>query len=164
MRKKLPLTQTRARELLDYNPTTGVMTWRVRRGPNKAGAVAGYIHPSGYRFIEIDGRATSVHRVAWLLMTGKLPKELDHINLDKDDNRFANLRIVNRKQNCLNRPLRADNDLGVKGVRREGSGYRARITHNGRLISIGTFATIKDASRAYREAASKLHGEFAYAS
>jgi DNA-directed RNA polymerase specialized sigma24 family protein len=73
------LTAARLRELLDYDPITGVFTWRSR--------------PSRYRFIEIDGWTYKASRLAWLWMTGSWPKgQIDHANLKKDDDRWTNLR------------------------------------------------------------------------
>jgi hypothetical protein len=154
---KLPSAE-RVRELLDYDPETGVLRWRA------TGKEAGYVHPSGYRIVKIDGICTGSHRLAWCWMTGAYPQEeLDHINIDKADNRWRNLREATRVQNCNNRPLRRDNALGIKGVRREGSGFRARITTNGKLRSLGTFATEAEAAAAYCRAAQELHGEFSHA-
>jgi hypothetical protein len=87
--------------------------------------------------------------------------EADHRNLNKLDNRRKNLRVVTRNQNQWNRPVQKNSRLGVKGVQRRGNRYIARIQvfHVKRVI--GSFATIEEAARAYREAALQLHGEFA---
>jgi hypothetical protein len=96
-------------------------------------------------------------------MTGSFPApglEVDHINHDPFDDRFANLRLVTRSQNMFN--SRRPNSLGVKGVYRRGRSFRAKIRgEGGRRIHLGTFPTPDAAAQAYREAAAHYHGQFA---
>src|ERR1700719_1662744 len=101
----------RLRELLSYDPETGVFRWLVRKRQNvKAGDVAGSFDGCGYCKISIDRRAYKAHRLAWLYMTGEWPPaEIDHINMNRADNRFANLRLATRHQNMANQRLYANN-------------------------------------------------------
>lgn len=95
-------------------------------------------------------------------MTGSWPiGEVDHQNLDSLDNSWANLRLATHQQNTVNRPPRADNKLGLKGVKRRKNRFIARITVDYREIYLGIFDNADDAAAAYDKAARNHHGEFA---
>jgi hypothetical protein len=75
------LTAARLRELLNYEPATGIFRWRVRRTRKAlAGTQAGYVQVSlrskdtGYRRIRVDGRKYRAGRLAWLWMMGRWPR------------------------------------------------------------------------------------------
>lgn len=161
---KTDLTAARVRELLDYNPETGEFRWRLsnsKRAP--VGAVAGVIS-RGYRLIRIDGCLYRGHRLAWLHVHGHWPvAEIDHVNLDKADNRIANLREASRSQQLANQGRRRDNTSGFKGAFWEASRrkWQAYIQVNGRRIHLGRFATPEAAHAAYVTAAAEHFGEFA---
>jgi len=110
------VTAARLREVLDYNPETGIFTNRIRRGSKgAAGAEAGTLTPTGYRNIVIDGRLYPAHRLAWLYVHGTMPKwTIDHINHRRDDNRIANLRDVPHRENCQNREARITPVVQIK--------------------------------------------------
>jgi len=158
------VTVERLKELLNYDPGTGLFTWLAtskRGGHAKAGAVAGCLS-HGYPVIRIDGQLYGAHRLAILYMTGKWPaNEVDHRNMDRADNRWANLREVTRSENMRNRRRRPDNATGFKGVQRNGRNFQAVIEINGKRICRGTFTTAAAAHEAYGNAALELHGEFA---
>jgi len=157
------LTVERLKELLTYDPETGKFRWRVNRGRTaKAGDIAGNPAGGNYIQIKIDGRSLQAGRLAFLYMTGKYPEhEVDHKNLDRQDDRWANLREATPQQNCRNRSTRRDNLLGVKGVKACKNKYRAMIQINGKRKHLGYFATIADAAIAYATAANNHFGEFA---
>ncbi len=98
------LTAARLRELLSYNPTTGVFRWRVTRGGRLAGARAGCIdRRNGYVVIRVGKVKYSAHQLAMLHATGEWPTlEIDHKNRRKADNRLCNLRQVSRRLNIIN--------------------------------------------------------------
>ncbi len=155
------ITQERLKELLHYDPATGVFTWRRAKGPwMKAGMRAGSINTDGYRQIKISGEAYSASRLAWLYMTGAWPPgELDHKDLDEDHNAFENLRPATRAQNVANQKARRD---GLKGTRKMASGrFIAQITISGQTIHLGTFDTEAAAHAAYMARAIGAFGEFA---
>jgi len=169
-----PLTAAQLRSLLDYDPETGIFTWRPRRvltqydktwNARYAGTKAGTpTVPKGYTQIMVNGRLYLAQRLAFLWMTGEWPKseEIDHFNEDRADNRFSNLREATSSQNKWNTGNRADNSSGSKGVafdKRRGTWY-ARIEVNGTKTWLGSFATIEDAKAARDAAARRLHGEF----
>lgn len=152
------------RELLAYDPDTGIFTWKVDVARNvKAGSVAGSTVGIGYRNIRIYRLAYRAHRLAWLFMTGKWPIDMiDHINGVRDDNRFANLREATCEQNRRNSGKHAASGSGFKGVSwKEGRGWRAYIHVQGKQRHLGYFSTPGKAHAAYVAAAKKYHGEFA---
>ena len=96
------------------------------------------------------------------LIMGLPPGKIDHINLDKLDNRRCNLRILETfSQNLMNTPLRNDNTVGFKGVSMRRNKYRATINLNKKQKHLGDFLIAKDAAHAYDNAARIHFGEFA---
>ena len=112
------LTQEEVRQLLDYNPETGELRWKVDRSRMKVGMVAGCVDSStGYLKIGINGKRYPMHRVIWLWWYGYFPEsEVDHIDRDPSNNRLINLREVSRTCNSRNCGTGARNKSGVKGV------------------------------------------------
>lgn len=161
------LTANRLRELLDYEPETGVLTWRVLRSNIHKGSIAGFAHRAiGYRVIRIDGQKYLAHRLAWLHVTGRWPEgDIDHSNRDGFDNRFANLREASRSQNAGNQKRRVTNRSGFKGVARIAGRekWQGKICVRGKQIYLGLFDTPEAAHAAYCAAAEKHFGEFARA-
>lgn len=115
---KLKITQAEIKKLLNYDPETGVFTWRVRRPSINVGDIAGCINKeTGYALICTNRKRYMAHRLAWLYVHGYLPEhELDHINRIRTDNRILNLREVSRMCNIRNTGNFCNNKSGVKGV------------------------------------------------
>jgi hypothetical protein len=167
---KAEITAEQLREVLLYDPDTGVFRWwapgprsrRARVGQIAGGYDVGY-RGDGYWKIRIDGRRYKAHRLAWLYMTDKFPEqEIDHIDRDGTNNRWFNLREATHSQNAVNARYIWKNKLGIKGVRQASpSRYQARIRVNDRSINLGCFATPEAAHAAYVAAKRKYFGEFA---
>lgn len=159
------LSAARVRALLSYDPQTGMFAWRVKRGPRPAGSAAGTRRPDGYVQIGIDGKHYLAHRVAVLYMTGAWPsEEVDHEHWDRADNRWSELRPASRKANGQNvSPRKQPGKVTpLRGVEQRGSRYRSRVESDGRMTSLGTFATADEASAVYRDAKKPLiNGEVA---
>jgi len=97
-------------------------------------------------------------------MTGEWPKgEIDHIDLDRANNKWENLREATHSENSANRRVRSDNILGLKGVAfdKTRGEYRAYIGVNGKRIHLGYSDCPAAAHMAYVVAANKAFGEFA---
>lgn len=162
-----------ARQLLDYDPVTGIFVWRARDENipgNKSwnarleGKAAGAIKRStGYVVIAVFNRGYLAHRLAFLLMTGEWPEEnVDHVNGIRSDNRWANLRPATYQQNAWN-------TQGYGALRRKGVSWHARdrkyqalIRVHGRNRSLGYFETADEAEAAYNAEAERLRGEYAH--
>lgn len=162
----MELTLGRLKELLDYDPDTGIFTWKVWRGGSAvAGSVAGNIDSHGHRQIKIDQIRYMAHRLAWLYFYGQLPnEEIDHINTIKNDNRINNLRMATHSQNMMHRGKNNNNTSGYKGVfwLKCASKWMAIIRVNRKRIYLGLFDSPFKAHEAYCEAAKLHHGVFFY--
>lgn len=161
------LSADRVRQLLDYDPLTGIFRWKdMPLGRRRLiGEIAGFPNQNGHWRIQIDGRTYQAHRVAWLYMTGVMPfEEVDHENLNRSDNRWTNLRLATHAQNMSNTRARANSCSGIKGVTEYPNGkWKAQIQANGKGHYLGMHETAEAAHAAYVEAAQRLHGEFARA-
>ena len=159
----------RMRELLDYDPETGLAFWRpnARRvgGSHLNGMPAGHLSRRGYKILHMDGVLLQFHRAAWAYVHGEWPQlQIDHINGDKSDNRIANLRLATFSQNNRNSKPKKDNRSGIKGLhyRADRGVWRAVIQENGKLTHLGHFSKVEDAKAAYETAAERIAGDFAY--
>lgn len=158
------LTAARLREVLHYEPETGVFTRIKSVCGQTAGTICGSPNGRGYIQITIDGKSYLAHRLAFLYMTGEWPAEFaDHINCTQTDNRWANLREATKYENARNSRGRRDTIGGLKGARYDKSidKYRASIAVNGKQKYLGVFITAEEASQAYSLAAKQYYGQFA---
>lgn len=158
---KANLTAKQLRELLHYDPETGIFTWLVRRGCALAGDVAGNLTKAGYIQIYVNNIQYKAHRLAWLYVYESFPEKfIDHINGKRSDNKIVNLRNVTNAENVQNlRHARSDNGSGLQGVGKNGRGkkWRATITILGKKKFLGNFHTKELAHQAYLEAKRILH-------
>lgn len=159
------LTAERLREVLYYEPLTGVFRWKVDKARlAQCGMIAGSVNENGYRHISVDGREYKAHRLAWLHVHGAWPtRRIDHHNGQTDDNAIKNLRTATHSQNLANSRRRRDNTSGYKGVSFFGGKWMANVCKDGINHYLGLFLTPDAAHRAYLQAAQDLHGEFARA-
>lgn len=159
-----PLTQARLKELLHYNPETGVFTWRIPRNCNNAtaGSSAGSADQLGYVKIRVDRRLYKAHRLAFLYMLGEFPPdEVDHIDRDPSNNRWENLRSATRSENAANRGLQRNNTSGHRGVTwsRQLQKWMAQGQLRGRMRHLGYFTDIDAAASAARKWREETFGE-----
>jgi hypothetical protein len=149
------LTQKRLKEILRYDPETGVWTHSTGGHGKHVGEIAGTITVHGYRQLCIDYVRYRSARLAFLYMTGKWPKcEAEHENRIRHDDRWSNLRDWTVAQNAMNRAVSPRNKLGFKGVsiiKRSGL-YGAFITRNGKSRNLGEFKTPELAQQAFIDA------------
>lgn len=160
----IPLTAERLKQLVHYDPETGVFTAAQPRGGIKAGWRLGTTTGKGYRSIMIDGRCYRGNRLAWFYMTGEWPPSLvDHADRDRLNDRWSNLRLANNSQNGINAKPPTNNTSGVTGVSwvKRNSRWLAYITVNYRRVYVGMFADIESAIAARRAAELHHFGDFA---
>lgn len=154
------MDQNNLLEIIKYEPENGTFERLKRTSSN---AAIGGINKHGYRVISVCGKPFYAHRLAWLYMTGDWPKgQIDHINGNRSDNRWCNLRDVSlqKNQQNLNSPQK-NNTTGLLGVcymgeNRRGKKYAASIYRNGVKHNLGYFETPEEAHVAYMNAKRNL--------
>jgi hypothetical protein len=124
----------------------------------------------GYKDIELckNGKQKKfmVHRLVALtfLEDDITNKQIDHIDGDKNNNFFKNLRICSNQQNIFNTGIRKDNSSGYKGVYwdKESKKWRVQLRINGKNYLNSRYKDKEKAYEAYKEASKKYHGEYSY--
>jgi hypothetical protein len=166
LQKEAVLSAAMLRAVLDYNPHTGVMSWKQTLGSRAiAGLVAGTPHHTRYLHLWLGGFQYLVHRLAWLWMTGEWPiAQIDHINRDRSDNRWLNLRAATHGQNRQNSRIPKNNTSGRTGVsfvKATGRWHAYLYGGKRRRINLGFYNSYNDAVRRRNEAIARHFGEFA---
>ena len=151
------ITQAYLKKKVIYHPVDGTFTRVLKDGS------IGKTFKASKRII-IDSKEYIPYRLAWLYMTGEWPTNfIDHINRNRTDNRWSNLREATYAENNRNKSIGINNTSGYKGVswhKRRGK-YRAEIRVNGKSKHLGYFDNKEDAYASYIQAAKLYHGEFA---
>ncbi|MAF36160.1 hypothetical protein CL622_03525 [archaeon] len=123
-------SQSYLKQCFDYDPETGVCTWKNRPRShfksdrwhniwNKrfSGKVAGFHNARGYYSIRLDNKKNYKHRLICMWMGIDIDgMEVDHINGDRSDNRWPNIRVVSKSENLRNQRVRRNNKTGILGV------------------------------------------------
>lgn len=164
-------TQKNIKFLCHYDAETGVFK-RIRKitwtgGIVESESILKKVTNFGYYQMHIFGRPYAVHRLIFLYMKGRFPKhDVDHINGDRTDNRWSNLREVTRRENMMNVGVRSNSTTGVTGVskRKDTGKYVAYVDVMGQRIRLGNFETFDEAVAARKSASNKYqfhpnHGE-----
>lgn len=159
------LTQELLKTLLEYEPLSGNFIWRIRPAMSiHEGSIAGSITGTPkYIYITIKGKPYAAHRLAFLYMTGTIPKFIDHKDTNKLNNKWCNLREASHEENQANRPTSVTNKLGVKGVCwnvRERC-FEAYVQKKGYKKQTKKFKTLEEAVVWVQETRQQLHGDFA---
>lgn len=143
----------------NYDSVTGELTHKHTTLSGMEGASATFDHSGGYLAMFIGGKHYLAHRIIYMMMTGEWPNHIDHINQNKQDNRWINLRSVTQADNNRNVPKSRNNSTGVTGVslHKPTGRYRAYFSRNSQHTHLGLFDTIEEAKLA-REEALKKHG------
>lgn len=165
MAKTDSLTAARLRELLDYDPLTGILRWRVYRcHVALAGDEAGVLKSDGYCYVTIDGVSFRRNRLAWLHVTGDYPAlQIEHEDTVKHHDWISNLRLATNGQNQQNQHRAHKGTrsglLGVTWDKRRQKWW-ARIKLDGKVKHLGFFDDRYEAHRAYL-VAKRLYHPFA---
>lgn len=155
-------SQQELKELLDYDPETGFLTWRKdsASGHKTGGKRAGYPTKRGYRVFSTGQKTYREHRIIWIWVYGYEPKELiDHIDRVPDNNRLKNLRLATPSENVQNRTVKSHGRSGLLGASYEGYNgrWRALISVNGKRRVLGHYDTAEEAHERYLEEKRKVH-------
>jgi hypothetical protein len=157
------LTAQRLRELLSYNPTTGLFT---RLSGRFKGEHAGHMNgtsgkANNYVRIIVDGEQYLAHRLVWLYQYGEWPPlPIDHIDGNGKNNALSNLRSVTQQINSQNnRSARRNNKSGLLGVcwSNVNNKWVSSLRHGDKRIWIGAFTDKHAAHAAYLEAKRRIH-------
>ena len=147
------------KELFEYDAETGDIIWK--KHPRLTGKKAGTVRKDRGGLIlqfKLESKKYTIQgaRVMWYLHTGEDPgdKGIDHINGDRNDNRFQNLRLATHRENCWNR-------RGVRGYWRNRSAWRVDIRYDGQTLACGNFQTEEEASAFYKEKVLEFREKFA---
>jgi len=157
------INQEQLREVLHYNPDTGVFTWKKHTGVGKIGKIgkiAGHYDKDGYKRISICGKIYRCGRLAFIYYGIDIcGKQIDHINGIRDDDEWDNLRIVTSRQNSMNKKTPVTNTSGICGVSFEKKiqKWTAQVKLDGKTIHLGKFEQKFEAICA-RKSAEKRYG------
>ena len=158
------LTQERLKSLFVFNANTGHFTRIKTSGPRSVfGKPAGWLSGCGRFYIKIDRKSYAVHRLAWLYTYGSFPEtDIDHKNMNPQDNRLSNLRVATRAQNQANKTVSPSNKCGIKGVnaKKGTSKFVAQISYQGKKHHLGIYDTPEQAGLAYQTKSADFYGEF----
>lgn len=154
------MTQEYLKSILRYCPETGMFSWLKTGKGIRQGRPVGTPDKDGYLSVRHKGKLHRMHRLAWLYMTGEWPEgQIDHVNRDVQDNRFANLRPCTNAENLRNREF-AEREI-PRGVHRSGKKFRVRVSVQGKNMDFGTYHDIELAELVAQEARRTHYGEFA---
>lgn len=148
------ITQEKLLKAFHYVPDTGELTYRFDSKNGFAGEVATINHSAGYLSVRINGKDYLAHRIIFFMLVGRFPEQIDHINHNKKDNCWVNLREVNNQENCKNTSLQTNSKTGLIGVclHKPTGKYRAYIMVNRKHIHLGLFDTIEAAAKERQKA------------
>jgi hypothetical protein len=163
------ITYEIAKALFNYDPETGLLTWKFSSQSIKEGAEVGTYDKTPksntrYRKVSVFRENYKVHRIIWLMQTGDWPKgDVDHIDGDGLNNKWENLRDITHSQNLMNAAVRSDSTSGYKGVSYDSrrDKWYAYINIDGKRKMLGRHRTMQEAITARRDAEQDLFGEFA---
>lgn len=156
----LELTQDYLQKVFYYNPETGILSHSMDSSSGKKGDIIGTLHSGGYLECSLGDKPYLVHRLIWTYMTGEIPEQVDHLNHNRQDNRWVNLRNVNNTENSKNTQIGKNNKSGVLGVslHKPTGKYRAYINENHKQHHLGLFLTFEEAALAR----AKANADFQY--
>ena len=161
---KIELESKALKENLRYDPETGHFWWTKPGGVRrKISEPAGHLDESKYVKINFNGSVYRAHRLAFLFMGQEVPKQVDHINGIRNDNRWCNLRASCHFTNSFNKGKQPSNTSGYKGVSWDSKSgkWLAQISVRNKKICLGRYDDLETAYEVYCKSADKYHKEYA---
>ena len=160
----LCLTQDYLKGILRYDPESGHFFWLKKICSRVVvGRQTGWIDKNGYVVVGFDNKKTYAHRLAWFYMTGRWPSQvIDHIDGNRHNNSWSNLREATGSQNLMNSKVPKNNTSGFRGVSRfvQNGKWRAHVVKDHKQRHLGYFDTFEEACEAARKGAETHFGEF----
>lgn len=163
----MTLTQENLKQVLYYNPNTGIFIWIKNNNTRLEGTEAGCIckrSNNKYRYIQINNKKWAAHRLAFLYMGKEVPKLIDHIDRNGLNNNWNNLRSASNTENQANSVIqRKNNTTGLKGIYwvERLKKWKVEITSENKRYYLGLFSSKEEAALVYNKRAVELFGEFA---
>lgn len=148
-------------KLFEYKD--GILIRKVGVSNRKKGEVAGHHHSAtGYQTLRINNKSYYVHRIIFLMHHHYLPHQIDHIDMDRSNNKIENLRAATESENKFNIKARKGTKSGVKNVVwcKDTEKWRVLITAYGKSHCFGRFSSLEDAAEVAKKQREVLHGEF----
>lgn len=172
----MELTQKILKELIYYDPKTGLFIWLLRdikwfthcKYPQMTcdhwnlmyeNKIAGCIRDtkdefsSKYIGIKVLGIPYRAHTLAWLYIYGYMPLIIDHIDHNGLNNAILNLRDSTHMENQQNRPMQKNNTSGFTGVswKSKLKKWQVQINFNKKRVYGGVFSNLNDAIKRRQE-------------
>ena len=131
---------------MHYDKESGIW-YKIKKDGTKTPISMKKLTDSGYHRIGVKNKNYMSHVLAWFYVTGKWPKGvIDHIDLNRSNNKFSNLREVSNSLNAHNSRSKIN-----RGVYKLPSGnWRASICINGIKNHLGVFSTVEKARETYK--------------
>ena len=150
------ITQEYLKQLFDYQDGQLVRKSTGKSATVKAGK-------KRYERITIDGKAYSLHRIIYLWHHGYLPKCIDHIDGNKENNNIENLREATQQQNCVNRKHHSNSKSPYKNVywNKAANKWAVVMSVKHKRNYFGVFEDLELADLVATEARNLHHGQFA---
>jgi hypothetical protein len=153
------LTQDCLHKLFDYKD--GNLYWKEdNRAKKIKGMIAGYITKNGYRAIRKNGKFYLAHRLIFLYHYGHLPKFIDHIDRNRQNNKIENLRECSLQQSAFNRLPPQKSTSGFRNVTKNKEKWQVHLNFKNKCMYFGSFDNIELADLVAQEARDKYHKEF----
>ena len=142
----------------------GELYWKIKTSKNTIiGSKAGSLYKNGYFVTTINYKRYYKHRLIYMMHHGYMPKIIDHIDNNSQNNKIENLRNASSSQNMCNQKIRIDNKSGAKGIgwHKIAKKWRASIRFENKQYHLGLFDNINDAKQAISLKRIELHTNFA---
>jgi len=123
----------------------------------------GSVSKEGYIVVGFNKKVHFAHRVIFLMFHGYLPKCIDHIDGNKNNNKIENLRPATAKTNGYNKAVREKTTSGIKNVswQKVAKKWQVSLVVNKKYKYFGLYKDIDYAKFVADAMRYKYHGKFA---